>query len=437
MIRFAKKHNAYRFIIGILLLLSFFGFSYYYVVYKPESHTVTKNMKKNTAITFGWWGNDDRHLYTLRGIDVFQEKYPQIEVNCSYNVWNGYERRNRIYMLSGKAPDVMQINYNWIREYSADGSGYYDLNALSDYIDLDSYSNKDLSYGTSNGVLNAIPIAYNAMVFYYNPDILNKFGLKTPETWDDLFKAASVMSKNGCYPVHLSNKHIFLSVIAHYEQTAGQTLFDKDGKYTGGTDEAGELLKFYKDLFDNQVICLNGKSTDTDFSNGTCAGVGIWASDADNYCSQLQGKGVSPVLANPPVTSANEPLYGWYVKPATMYAISKNTRHPRQSAELLNFLLNDKDMVLLQGTEKGIPVSEKARKILRENGSLNDFDAEAGNYVLRNLNRFETMGPSNENLDIIDAFNDEAAKYVYGVEDLNTCSKELTDKWETILDSGD
>ena len=185
------------------------------------------------------------------------------------------------------------------------------------------------------------------------------------------------------------------------------------------------------------MICLNGKSTDTDFSNGTCAGVGIWASDADNYCSQLQGKGVSPVLANPPVTSANEPLYGWYVKPATMYAISKNTRHPRQSAELLNFLLNDKDMVLLQGTEKGIPVSEKARKILRENGSLNDFDAEAGNYVLRNLNRFETMGPSNENLDIIDAFNDEAAKYVYGVEDLNTFSKELTDKWETILDSGD
>ena len=47
------------------------------------------------------------------------------------------------------------------------------------------------------------------------------------------------------------------------------------------------------------------------------------------------------------------------------------------------------------------------------------------------------MGPSNENMDIIDAFNDEAAKYVYGVADLNTCSKELTDKWETILDSGD
>ena len=91
MIRFAKKHNAFRFIIGILLLLFFFGFSYYYVVYKPESHTVIKNIKRNTTITFGWWGNDDRHLYTLKGIDVFQEKYPQIEVNCSYNVWNGYE----------------------------------------------------------------------------------------------------------------------------------------------------------------------------------------------------------------------------------------------------------------------------------------------------------------------------------------------------------
>jgi hypothetical protein len=25
-------------------------------------------------------------------------------------------------MLSGKEPDVMQINFNWIRQYSADGS---------------------------------------------------------------------------------------------------------------------------------------------------------------------------------------------------------------------------------------------------------------------------------------------------------------------------
>ncbi|MGI6056744.1 MAG: ABC transporter substrate-binding protein [Bilifractor sp.] len=437
MIGSGKNHNTGRIIIGILLLLFFFGFNYYYVVYKPESRTIPRDTKKDTSITFGWWGNDDRHLYTLTGIDLFEEKYPDIEVNCSYNVWNGYERRNRIYMLSEKAPDVMQINYNWIRQYSADGSGYYDLNKLSDYIDLDSYSEKDLSYGTSNGVLNAVPIAYNAVVFYYNQDILDQYGLKVPETWDDLFTAASVMNKDGRYPLHLSDKHLFLSVLAHYEQTSGQTLFDEDETYTGGTGAAGELLKFYKELFDRQVICLDGKSTDTDFSSGTCAGVGIWASDAENYCGQLQeqDKNASPVLAAPPCTSDHDALFGWYVKPATMYAISRNTKHPKESAELLNFLVNDRDMVLLQGTEKGIPVSAQARSILEKHDALNSRDAEAGNYVFRNLDHFETMVPSNENSDIIDAFCDEAAKYVYGVADLNTCSKELVDRWNATIHS--
>ena len=433
--RSGKKHNVARFIIAILLFVFFFGFNYYYVVIKPENHTVPTDTTKDTIISFSWWGNDDIHLYTLTGIDAFEEKYPNIEVNCSYNVWNGYERRNRVYMLSGKSPDVMQINYNWIREYSADGSGYYDLNKVSDYIDLKAYSKKDLSYGTSNGVLNAVPIAYNAVVFYYNQDILDQYGLKVPETWDDLFTAASVMNKDGRYPLHLSDKHLFLSVLAHYEQTSGQTLFDEDGKYTGDTDTAAELLKFYKDLFDRQVICLDGKSTDTDFSNGTCAGVGIWASDAANYCTQLEDKGGSPVLSTPPRTSDNDALYGWYVKPATMYAISKNTPYPKESAELLNFLVNDKDMVLLQGTEKGIPVSSQARRILREKDAMNNYDAEAGNYVYSNLDRFETMVPSNENSDIIDAFCDEAARYVYGIADLNTCSQELVDKWTDTLHS--
>ena len=430
-----RKSNVIRFTIGIFMLLIFFGFNYYFLVYKPENRDVITDTKKNTVISFSWWGNDDRHLYTLRGIDQFEKKHPKIEVDCSYSVWNGYERRNRVYMLSGKEPDVMQINFNWIRQYSADGSGYYDLNKLSDIIDLSSYSKIDLRYGTSNGVLNAIPIAYNAVVFYYNQSLLDQYGLNVPETWDDLFAAASVMHKDGRYPLHLSDKHLFLSVIAHYEQITGQTIFDNDGKYIGGISAARQLLEFYKQLFDGQVICVDGKSADIDFGNGTCAGVGIWASDADNYCTMLTSRGASPVLANPLRTNDHDALYGWYVKPATMYAISSRSSHPKEAASLLNFLVNDSDMVLLQGTEKGIPVNTQARKILQNSGTLNGYDAEAGNYVFSSLDRFETMVPSIENTDVITAFRDYADKYTYSVADLDTCAAELADQWVAVLNN--
>jgi len=428
-----KNGNASRLIWGILFFIFISILIYYAVVYQPSHKTTVTDLKQNTHVSFGWWGNDDRHLYTLKGVDMFEQKYPGIDVNCTYSVWNGYERRNRVYMLSGNEPDVMQINFNWLQEYSADGKGYYDLNKLTDFLDLSAYTDKDLAYGTSNGVLNAIPIAYNAVVFYYNEDLLEQYGLSIPQTWDDLFHAAEVMQQDDRYPLMMSEKHTFLAVAAHYEQTTGQTLFNADGTYTGGTEAAGELLTFYKQLYDAQVIGINGKSTNTDFSNGTAAGVAIWASDAENYCQQLEDNEDTPVLADPPRSSDSESRYGWYVKPATMYAISKNTEHPKESAELLNFLINNRQMILLQGTEKGIPVSSRARQTLSVNGRLNGYDAEAGNFVLSNLDTFETMVPSLENSDVIDAFQDQATQYAYGVADLDTCAQALSDSWTATL----
>ena len=116
-----------------------------------------------------------------------------------------------------------------------------------------------------------------------------------------------------------------------------------------------------------------------------------------------------------------------------MYAISKNTEHPKESAELLNFLINNRQMILLQGTEKGIPVSSRARQTLSVNGRLNGYDAEAGNFVLSNLDTFETMVPSLENSDVIDAFQDQATQYAYGVADLDTCAQALSDSWTATL----
>ena len=43
-------------------------------------------------------------------------------------------------MNSKTETDVMQINFGWLSEYSADGRGYYDLEKVSDVIDLSVYS---------------------------------------------------------------------------------------------------------------------------------------------------------------------------------------------------------------------------------------------------------------------------------------------------------
>ena len=91
-------------------------------------------------ITFSWWGGDSRHEATLKAVDAFMEKYPNITVKSSYSAWDGWEDKMSSQFATGTAPDVNQINWNWITSFSSDGSAFYDLNKLSDILDLTQFS---------------------------------------------------------------------------------------------------------------------------------------------------------------------------------------------------------------------------------------------------------------------------------------------------------
>ena len=118
----------------------------------------TVEKPQTQRLQMSWWGNDGRHMYTMQGVDLFQEENPEIEVAYRYGEWNGYEKRTKVWMESHNAADVMQINYAWLNEYSPDGTGFYDLNELSEYIDLSNFTDEEKSYGVKNGKLNALPI---------------------------------------------------------------------------------------------------------------------------------------------------------------------------------------------------------------------------------------------------------------------------------------
>ena len=56
--------------------------------------------KEKTLVQLSWWGNDDRHKYTMEGVDYFQIQNPDIKVAYKYGVWNGYENQvNHSYTL--------------------------------------------------------------------------------------------------------------------------------------------------------------------------------------------------------------------------------------------------------------------------------------------------------------------------------------------------
>jgi oligogalacturonide transport system substrate-binding protein len=321
-------------------------------------------------------------------------------------------------MKSNETPDVMQINYSWLSEYSPDGEGFYDINTLSDYIDLSNYKDIELSYGTVNGKLNALPIAFNSETVYYNKDVFDKYGLDLPKTWDDYFAAAKVMSKDGVYPMAMGEKAMFFFLLSYFEQTTGNSACDENGNLILTRDDIKYMLTFYKRLFDEKVIIPVDRYNINYFLTLKAAGVVGWVSDANSYCSTLVESGADIVVGSYPVAEGAKKL-GWYIKPATLYAISKTTEEPVAAAKLLNFLLNSTEMAELQKTEKGIPISDTAQQYLVDNNLLDGLVYEANNQMSDNQEKMSVMAPVLEQENVYISFKDDATYYLYGKKSLD------------------
>ncbi len=385
---------------------------------------VVTNLRERVEITFSWWGNDARTDYTVAAVDKFEELHPDIKVNISYSEWSGYEARSRVQMVSDTEADVMQINFGWLSEYSPDGTGYYDLESVSEYVDLSNFSPEMLEYGRKNGILNAIPIAMNAETVYYNKTIYDRYGLELPKTWDDLVEAAKVMQKDGIYPMSGVEKSIWLYTITYAEQVLGKDFLREDGTLNFTAEDLEVMIGFYKDMVDAKVFPQTEYYDRLNIDKGIYAGGIAWVSDAKNYFGAAAEAGNEIVVGDYTVTEGCEPGDSWYAKPATMYAISKNTEHPKEAAMLLDFLLNSSEMAVLQGVEKGIPLSTAARETLEKEDMLTGLQFEASKKMEMNT-RMSQMSPFVENESLIDSFTEACNLVLFEKADSREAAQQL------------
>lgn len=88
------------------------------------------------TIRMNWWGGDSRHEATLKGIHAFEELHPNIHVEPEYEAYSGHQEKIALALNSKVAADVLQMNMNWIFDYSPKGDTFLDLNTVSDVLDL-------------------------------------------------------------------------------------------------------------------------------------------------------------------------------------------------------------------------------------------------------------------------------------------------------------
>lgn len=336
-------------------------------------------------LRFAWWGGKARNQATLKALDAFEAKYPNIKVKAEYTGWDGFYSRLTTQINSNTEADVIQTNWNWLTLLSKTGEGFYDLNKLSQPIGLDQFSPAALASTTVNGKVNAIPVSANVMLFYYNAATWKKAGVPLPKSWDDLLKAGPVFKEklgDNYYPLILTEQDSLLLLNSWVYQGNQKPMVDEKTRKLGWNhDDLVQAFTFYRQLVaahtvpDARTMASYGKGVAYEMKpwlNGEWGGIYNW-----NVMYTAESQNLSNpadlVMGDYPMREGAKDA-GQFNKTALMLSISKNTRHPQEAALLINFLMSEKEGVVPVGLERGVPLSKAGAQILRDAGLLKEDD---------------------------------------------------------------
>ena len=184
------------------------------------------------------------------------ETYPGITVEPNFGVWDGWEDTMSTAFYAGTAPDVNQINWNWITSFSSDGSAFVDLNTLSDTIDLTQFSQSALDACTVNGELQAIPVAMTGRIFYWNQTTFEKAGIAVPTTLEELMAAGETFKTalgDDYYPIAMGEYDRMIFMVYYLESVYGKDwVVDNQLNYT--QEEIATGFEFLQKMEDAHVI---------------------------------------------------------------------------------------------------------------------------------------------------------------------------------------
>lgn len=360
-------------------------------------------------ITFSWWGGDSRHEATEKAIEAFQTKYPSVTVSPEYGAWSGWEEKQSLNILGGNSADLMQINWNWIDSYSNNGTNFADLNQYADIIDLSQFPEDALAQCTVDGKLMAVPIAMTGRLFYWNKTTFDEVGCDIPTDEASLLEAGAKFKayNEDYYPLALGEYDRAIFLVYYLESVYGKNWVE-NGELQYTKEEIQEGMDFITKLEENHVIptiaTIAGDMADSldknaKWINGVYAGIYEWDSSASKFQKAIVESTDKP---NQEFVQGDFVKFGDYdggfTKISMAFAISAKSEHPEAAAALMNYMLNDPEGIEIVGTERGIPCSAEALKVLDEKGLGNEL-VKAANAAVMAHNKF-ALDPKFEHNDL-------------------------------------
>ena len=279
----------------------------------------------------------------------FEAEHPGVRVQAEALTWSSDEQHQfYVINLEGGSPpfDVMMLDVIWVPEFARAG-WILDLTGRVPSAERDAHFASAIEPAIQDGRLWALPWFMNVGLLYYRKDLLAKYGLAPPETYDELVRQVRVVQageRDRRLDGYLWQGKQYEGGMVNVLEALwanGTRVIDEAGRPFPEPERAREALAVLRGLIESGVsppwvTAADEELTRRPFGDGRAIFLRGWPYALDLFelpDSRVRGRvGVAPMprLAHGPVGAA--------ATGGAHLAVSAHTRHPELATELVRFL---------------------------------------------------------------------------------------------------
>lgn len=281
-----------------------------------------------------------------RLLDRFELENPGIKVKDE-TLPASTDEQHQFYVinLEGKSSDfdVVSMDVIWVPEFARAG-WLRDLSRLLPDEEREEFFPGPVRAVTYEGKVYAVPWYIDAGLLYYRKDLLEKYGLKPPSTWQELVETAQYVTKreDGIYGFIWQGKQyegLVCNVLEYFWSNGGDVI--GEGPLVINSPENVQALRFMRDLIVRYrvtpplVTTAIEEPTRHIFGSGKALFMRNWPyawNIFEREGSPVKGKvGVSTLPSFPGKDSAST-LGGWQL------GVNRYSKRPDEAEKLIKFL---------------------------------------------------------------------------------------------------
>jgi len=337
------------------------------------------------TIKFSWWGSDSRVTSTQQIIAAFEAEHPNIHVEPVSTSWDDYFEKLNVMAAGNDLPDVMTQDDRYLTEYAARGL-LADLSTLD--VDTSKIDPSVLETGKIDGKLAGIASGVNVHAVVADPQAFKDAGVGMPDdktwTWEDYSKTAAAISKGSGGKVYGVQNYSFIEpVLEVFARQHGEEMFTADGKI-------GVSEKTITDWFQRSVDQIKSKAEPSASTATEVQGAGVDGSLPatnkgamawfwSNQLSAIQKDAGRPLQLLRAPGDSEFSSTGEYLRAAMSYSVSAKSKHPKEAAELVDFMLNSEKAGEINLTDRGLPSNMDVREAILP--KLDDADKTSAAFI--------------------------------------------------------